>query len=167
MKQSNGNSPGSPLDRYRSIEFKPGEGDQGDFTAKVFAGVQQRRRRREIRRQSTAVLTSVFLLVLTLQGVDALLPDFGKRSTSTTSDEMVLARADSALDELTSSSLDETVSKFFDYLNSDLPSDPASGLALYDDDAVEKALEELATFDLSSEGEDGETGSSAGVVAGV
>ena len=142
------NHAGDPLDRYSELEIRPSGIDDTAFTSQVLEGVRHRKRRREVRRQSFAVVTSVLLLVLTLQGRDGLRLFNGSTTSGADSEDVALARADSMLDDLASSSLEDDVSSFIDYLNSDLPADPVAGLALYDDDAVEQALKQLANVSI-------------------
>ncbi|MCB2200404.1 hypothetical protein KQI63_13435 [bacterium] len=171
MIRQNNNPVGDPLDRYSELEIRPTRMNDNAFASEVLAGVHQRKRHRETRRHSLAVLTSVLLLVLTLQGQDSLRLLGVNRTDSTNSESIALAKADSMLDDLASSTLEEDVSSFIDYLNSDLPADPVAGLALYDDDAVDEALKQLANgsiFDMSSNQTDNQTsGKHAGLKEGV
>lgn len=171
MIRQTDNQTGDPLDQYSQLEIRPTGMDDTAFAQGVLKGVHHRRKQRETRRQSFAVLTSVLLLVLTLQGRDTLRLFDASRTRPINSEALALAKADSMLDELASSTLEEDVSSFIDYLNSDLPADPVAGLALYDDDAVDKALKQLANvsiFEASMTNSDDKTsGNGAGVKEGV
>lgn len=146
------------LETYGERDVEGRTQDVRSFAAGIRVRAAHRRRVREIRRSGSAVLTSVLLLVLTLNGVDFLVPSSMKDATalfrSTRNTAQVLNDADSAIASLEQSSFDDQVSGLFSYLNSDLPEDPVENLAKYDDEVINSALERLKAIDLNVSDQD-------------